>query len=144
MAEVGTDMGCFASAKHLASWAGVAPGHRQSAGKRRRAPANKGNTHLRAVLAEVVWVISHMKGNYLSAQYHRLAHRIGKKRAIVAVSNSLMVIIYHLLGDQQDYHDLGPHFLETLDSERQRKGAVRRLEAMGYKVTLEEIKEVNA
>ncbi len=126
------------------SWAGVAPGNKQSGGKRLRAATTKGNRHLRAVLAEVVWVISHTKENYLSAQYHRLARRIGAKRAIVAVSHSVLTIIYHLLRTGQDYHDLGPHFFETLDTTRQRDTAVRRLEALGYKVILEEKKEVPA
>lgn len=144
LAEIGTQMSCFASAKHLCSWAGVAPGNKQSGGKRLKAHTNKGNTHLRAVLAEVVWVISHNKESYLSAQYHRLARRIGKKRAIVAVSHSLLIIIYHMLRDNQDYHDLGPHFFETLDTTRQRDTAVRRLQALGYKVTLEEETEVSA
>jgi hypothetical protein len=122
----------------------VAPGNKQSGAKRLHAPTTKGNRHLRAVLAEVVWVISHTHGNYLCAQYHRLARRIGKKKAIVAVSHSVLVIIYHLLRDNQDYHELGADFFERLDSTRQRDRAVRRLQALGYKVTVEELQEVSA
>lgn len=139
LAEIGDDMSRFPSDKHISSWAGVAPGNKQSGGKRLTAPATKGNTRLRAALAEAVWVISHTKDNYLSAQYHRLARRIGKKKAIVAVSHSLLVIIYHMLRDHTDYRDLGSTYFETRDKERLRSSAVRRLESLGYTVTLEEV-----
>lgn len=88
------------------------------------------------MLAEVVWVLSHLKDNSLSAQYHRLARRLGKKKAVVAVSHSLLVIIYHILSTKQPYHDLGADYFEQRESARLTQRSVRQLEALGYTVTL--------
>jgi len=144
LAEIGVDMSCFPTAAHLASWAGVCPGNRESGGKRLSGKINQGNKRLKAALAEVVWVLSHMKDNYLSAQYHRLARRLGKQKAVMAVAHSLLVIIYHMLRDKQPYRDLGATFFEMRDKERAIKGALRRLESLGYTITLQPQEEVSA
>jgi transposase len=136
IAEIGTDMSCFASAKHLASWAGVCPGNKQSGGKRLSGATSSGNPYLRAILGEVAWTISHMKDNYLSAQYHRIARRRGKQKAILAVSHSILVIIYHVLRDKKPYTDLGADYFDKLDSARVHHHHVRRLEQLGFEVTL--------
>ena len=136
VAEIGTDMSRFPSDKHIASWAGVCPGNKQSGGKRLSGATRSGNPHLRAVLAEVVWAISHTKDNYLSAQYHRIARRRGKQKAVLAVSHSVLVIVSHILRDKKPSTDLGADYFDKLDAKRVERHHVRRLEQLGYTVTL--------
>ena len=136
IAEIGTDMAVFADEHHLCSWCGICPGNEESAGKRLRSRTRKGNRWLRRALAEAAWAASHTKGSYLAAQYRRLAARRGKKRALVAVGHSLLVIIYHVLKDNREYKDLGPDYFERLEPERLRRYLVRRLQGLGYDVSL--------
>jgi len=136
ISEIGVEMERFPSAKHLASWALVCPGNKQSGGKRRSSATRTGNTYLRAMLGEVAWIISRMKDNYLAAQYHRVARRRGREKAIVAVSHSLLVIIYHVLREKKPYTDLGADYFDKLDTARIERHHVRRLEQLGYTVTL--------
>jgi hypothetical protein len=129
-------MGRFASAKHLASWAGVCPGNQPSAGKRLGGKRTNGNTWLRALLGAVAWSIAHPATTSLAAQSQRLARRRGRQKAIVAVCHTRLVIISHLRRDHRPYHELGPDCFERLDTSRLQRHDVQRLQSLGFTLTL--------
>ena len=139
IAEVGMDMSRFPTAAHLASWARFAPGVKESAGKKKgTGSTGHGNHYLARVLGEAA-VSAGKTDTFLGERYRRIARRRGKKRAIVAVGRSILVIVWHLLSDPEArFHDLGPDFYDTrIGPEAKKRNHIRQLEALGYKVTLQ-------
>jgi transposase len=139
IAEIGVDMSRFPTASHLASWAGCCPGNNVTGGKRRSGTPTKGDRWLGEILVECAWAAARSRDTYLSAQFWRLARRIGKKKAAVAVGHSILVIVWHLLSGNCDYQDLGGDYFVRRDADRARQRAVAQLEALGFLVTLQPV-----
>jgi hypothetical protein len=111
----------------------------ESAGKRKSGKTSKGSRYVRAALVQAAWVASHQKGTYLAAQYQRLVKRMGKKKALVAVGHSILVMVYQVLTNRASYQEMGGDYFERRNVEKQKNRLIRQLEALGLKVTVEEM-----
>jgi transposase len=148
VAETGGDMARFATAARLAAWAGLAPGDNQSAGKRKKAPARKGDRHLRAAMVEAAWATART-ATRPGARFRRLARRFGKgheKKAAVAVAHTLLSIAWAVMRHDGDYIDAGTDYHERRD-QRNREHLARHhqqaLARLGYQVTLTPPEDAN-
>lgn len=138
LSEIGIDMSRFPTDKHLASWAGQAPGNNESGGKRFSGRRRKGDKSLSSLLTQVAHAAARTKNTFLNARYHRLAARRGKKRAIGAVSHSIIVAIWHILTNREPYQDLGGDYFDQRKKEVKVNYLIRRLERLtGGAVSIE-------
>lgn len=131
LAEVGDSVGAFPSAAKLSSWAGVCPGNNESAGKRKSTRTTKGNPYVRDVLLECAWAASRRKNSQMQQLYLRLQHRLGHKRAIVAVAHALAQAIYHVLSVRRPFTDTVEPPRSTTQVKRLIRHHTRRLRKLG-------------
>jgi hypothetical protein len=126
----------FPTAAHLASGAGICPGNHQSAGKQLSGQTRKGNVYVRGALTQAAWAATRTRNTYLAAQFRRLTTRLGKKRVLVAVGHSILVIAYHLLSKRASYAELGGDYFDRQNARHYQNKLVHKLEAR-LKVSLE-------
>jgi hypothetical protein len=126
----------FPTAGHLSSWAGLCPGNTQSGGKRLASTTTKGTVWLRRILGEVAWAAIHERRSIFRARYYRLKPRLGAQQALVAIMHQLLKVIYHILTTGEPYRELGADYYEVAASQRTVHRLTKRLERLGYTVTL--------
>jgi transposase len=136
VSEIGVDMGRFPTAGHLISWAGLCPRNDESAGKRRSTRLRKGATWLKTTLVQCAWAASRKKASYLQAQFQRLRHRRGPKKAICAVAASILTAVYHMLRDGTFYQDLGAEHFRRTSPETQANRLARQIAKLGFTCVL--------
>jgi transposase len=136
VSEIGTDMGRFPTAGHLISWAGLCPRSDESAGKRRSTRLRKGAPWLKTTLVQSAWAASRKKASYLQAQFQRLRHRRGPKKAICAVAASILTAAYHMLRDGTFYQDLGANHFHRASPEHRASYLARQIAKLGFTCVL--------
>jgi transposase len=138
VSEIGIDMSRFPTAGHLISWAGLCPRNDESAGKRRSNRLRKGAPWLKTTLVQCAWAGARKKASYLNAQFQRLRHRRGPKKAICAVAASILTAAYHMLQDGTFYRDLGPNHFQTASPKARAQRLVSQIERLGFACTITE------
>lgn len=138
IAEVGTDMRVFGDARHLASWAGLCPGNRESGGKRMSGRTRRANRHLKRAMCQAAWAASHTKQTYLAAFYRRMCVRKGSPKAVMALAHHLLTVVFQLLSRKEEYVEFGSDYYDQKSKPRVVKRLVKRLERLGYRVNLEQ------
>jgi hypothetical protein len=136
VAEVGVDLSAFADSKHLASWAGLCPGNRESGGKRMSGRTRKSNRYIKRALCQAAWAASHTTDTYLSAFYRRMAIRTGAPKAILALAHHLILVVHQVLSRKEAYGELGGDYYDQRNKPRGVARLVKRLQNLGYDVDL--------
>jgi transposase len=139
VAEVGVELSAFADAKQLASWAGLCPGNRESAGKRMSGRTRKANRYVKRAMCQAAWAASHTKNTYLSAFYRRISIRKGAQKAVMALAHHMMVVIYQVLSRSEEYVEFGGDYYDQRNKPRTVARLVARLAKLGYQVDLREV-----
>ena len=136
VAELGVEMTVFGDAAHVASWAGLCPGNRESGGKRMSGRTRKANRYVRRGMCQAAWSASHTKNTYLSAFYKRMLVRKGSQKAVLALAHHMITVVYNVLARCEEYVELGGDYYDRRNKPKVVSRLIARLEKLGYVVKL--------
>jgi transposase len=139
VSEIGADLSAFPSPKHLASWAGLCLGNRESAGKRKSGRTRKANRYIKRVMCQAAWAASHTKGTFLGAYYRRMRIRRGAPKAVMALAHHMILIVHQLLSRKEEYVEFGADYYDRRNRPGTAARLIRRLEKLGYRVDLQDV-----
>jgi transposase len=141
VAEIGVDMSVSPDARHLASWAGLCPGNRESAGKRMSGRSRKANRYVKRALCQAAWAASHTKDTFLSAFHRRLLARKGSPKAVIALAHHLITVVYQILSRGEAYIEMGGDYYDRRNKPKVVARLIRRLTLLGYYVQLQPVED---
>lgn len=137
IAETGGDMSVFPTPGQLASWAGVCPGHHESAGRIKSTKTRPGNRWLKGALGASALSIARHRGTFLNTKYQRLVKTRGRAKAIVAMEHTLLTLVWTMLTTGTLYDEPSPDYYARRNPQRSKNHAIQQLEALGYNITLQ-------
>jgi hypothetical protein len=141
VAEIGVDLSAFADAKHLASWAGLCPGNRESGGKRFSGRTRKANRYVKRAMCQAAWAASPTKNTYLSAFYRRMSIRKGAPKAVIALAHHMITVVHQVLSRKEEYVELGGDYYDQRNKPKTAARLMARLEKLGYQVEVKVIRD---
>jgi transposase len=131
IAEIGTDMRPWPTAKHFTSWLTLAPKNRITGGRLISSRTQPSANRAAGILRMVAMSLGRTR-TALGAFYRRLAARIGKPQAITATARKLAVLVYHTLKGELQYHDPGADHYDAVQRARILRRLRQRAAALGF------------